>query len=76
MGLSFTLKGYKGKTVRSAFSRIRLEIKGHFHIQGPQPVGEEGGAPEWVYELFKLDPDIEEIAINKKDSGVIYQPMK
>ena len=76
MGISVAMKGYKGKIVGSAYSNTKLEIKGRFHFQGPQTVGDEGGAPEWIYELFKLNPDIEAIAINRENSGVVYTPIK
>ena len=65
-----------GKVVRASFSRTTLEIKGCFHLQCPQVVGGKGGAPEWVYKLFKAYPDINSIAISRKSSGVIYSPVK
>ncbi len=68
---TFAMKGYKGKTVGVAISRSPLEIKGHFHLQGRQPVGDDG-APEWVYALLRDNPDIEVIAIGTKSSGKIY----
>lgn len=62
--------------VHSSMSHSPLEIKGCWHIQGPQDTGTKGGAPEFVERIFEEHPDIEAVAINKKGSGVVYQRME
>ena len=74
--IKFALKGNKSKQVHTAISSTGLDIKGCFHFTGRQIVGGEGGAPDWVYELFESDKDIESISINRKSSGVIYAPVR
>jgi len=51
-GFDFALKGTKERRIYSSYSRKALEIKGGFHISGPQPINDEGGAPVWVAEKF------------------------
>lgn len=62
--------------VHSSYSHSPLEIKGCWIMQGPQDTGTKGGAPKFVERIFEEYPDIKEIAINKKDSGVIYSRME
>lgn len=76
MSLTFALKGNKEKQVYATYSHTALELRGHFHFRGPQIVGGEGGAPTWVYNLFKTHPDITAVAITGENSGVIYSPIK
>jgi hypothetical protein len=46
-----------------------------FHITGPQIVGGDGGAPQWVADVLAAHPEIEEIAVNRGGSGVCYARM-
>ena len=71
MPLKFVMKGYKGKTVYGAYARGELEIKGHFHAQGVQPVGDDG-APEWVAEIFKNMPHIKNIAVSGEEGSALW----
>lgn len=70
--MRFVLKGFEGDTVGRANSFSPLEIKGNWSTQGRQPVGGEGGAPEWVLQLFEQNQSITQIAINTDDNGVVY----
>lgn len=36
---TFTMKKYDGKTIYGAHALGELEIRGRFHMQGPQPIG-------------------------------------
>lgn len=72
---TFAMRGNKSAKVHGSYSSSGLEIKGRFHMAGPQPVGEDG-APVWVYEMFKQHPEITQIAINKGASGVVFAPIK
>ena len=74
--MKFALKGNKERKVAAAHSRTKMAIKGHFTIQGPQIVGGDGGAPEWVYDLFENNPHVEEVALNFSEGGVLYAPIK
>lgn len=74
---TFALKGNKEKQVNAAYSSTPLEIKGTFNIQGPQIVGDdEGCAPNWVYEMFKANPNLQSISLNLTHSGVVFYPIK
>lgn len=74
--MSYALKGYKGKTLGSAVSSTKkLSISGSFNIQGRMIV-KENDLTEKIYELFSLFPEIEEIAINMKDSGIVFHSPK
>lgn len=63
-------------TLHGSHSCSKLEIRGHFHITGPQPVGVEGGAPQWAYDLMKDNPRIESIAVAYEGGGVVWSKMK
>jgi len=73
--MTFAMKGSLAPQIHSAFSRTRLEIRGCFHIVGPQPVGVEGGAPQWVADVLSAHPEIEEIVVNRGTDGVCYTRM-
>ena len=49
----------------------RMEISAMWHLRGPQPVGLDGGCPEWVAKAMEENEDIELIAIQKKDYGSV-----
>jgi len=68
---TFVMKGYKGETVGFAISNTPVNMSGCFHIQGRQPIGEDG-APQWVFNLFENNPDIEQIGIRTKTGGYVY----
>ena len=57
--------------VHSAFSSIPIEVKGCFHLQGPQTFG-GNGAPEWVRDVMTNDPTVDQIIVNKEKSGAVY----
>lgn len=76
MPIVFALKGNTSKKVYTGISHSPLEVKGHFHFQGPQPVGCEGGAPEWVAAAFDNNPKLNMVALSYEDSGVVYSRMK
>jgi len=71
-GITFAMRGNTDRCLHGAHSHTPLEIKGHFHYQGPQPVGCEGGAPQWVADLMDQYPDVECVAINRKNGGVVW----
>ena len=51
----------------------KMSISAMWHLQGPQPVGAEGGCPEWVAKAMEENEDIELIAIQKKDYKTVGQ---
>ena len=68
----FAMKGFKGKTIHGARSTGKLEIRGCFFFQGPQPVDDDGGAPVWVADLMDNNPELNQVALSYKDRGVVY----
>lgn len=74
--MNFALKGYKQRTIHGAHATGRLTFRGCFHLQAPQPVDNDGGAPEWVADMLDKNPDIEQIAISWKDKGIVWSRMK
>lgn len=70
------MKGYLGSVLHGAHSITPLKIRGHFAACGPQPIGRPGGVPQWVADAMAGNPNIESIAINGKDSGVVFSRMK
>lgn len=71
---TFLMKGNKAKSIHGAYSRSALEIRGHFSMQGPQPVG-ENGAPQWVADIFESRPDIIRVAVSTEDRGAVWTRM-
>lgn len=73
MSVRFAMKGNKAaRTFHGAHSSTPLEIKGHWHIQGPQPVADAGGVPVWAADLFDSLPDLVQIALSTKTGGVVW----
>lgn len=72
MPFVFALKGSNTKTIHGAHARGPLEIRGHFTAQGPQPIGEEGGCPQWVADLLEKHPDIQKVALSGDNGGVVW----
>ena len=68
---TFAMRGNKSRQVHASHSITPLEIRGLFNMCGAQPVGVDGGAPQWVADALETNPRIEEI----KDSGVVYTRM-
>jgi hypothetical protein len=66
------LRGNTKPALYAQHSCSALEIKGHFHISGPQLIGGEGGLPLWAAAVLQ-DPSIEAIAIVRKESGTVIQ---
>lgn len=71
---TFLMKGNKSKSIYGAYSRSALEIRGRFHMQGPQPIG-ENGAPQWVADIFESRPDIIRVAVSTEDGGAVWSRM-
>lgn len=76
MPLKFAMKGSKEKRVYAAHATGELEIKGLFHCKGPQPIDDNGGAPQWIADLFDRYPDIDKIALSGEKHSVVYGRMK
>lgn len=70
--MTFAMRGNTAEQVHGAYSRAPLQFKGMFYAQGRQPVGPEDGAPKWVAEFFRANPDVKQIAISREKSGVVY----
>jgi len=70
--MKFGLKGYKGKMVHASLSAQPIEVSGHWHVKAPMVVDDDQGVPRWIYELLKQNPEIEFIAVGKKESGYVY----
>jgi len=66
------MKGSNGRKVFGAHAIGELQIKGTFHAQGPQPIDNDSGAPEWVADYFDSHADIDQIALSGKGHSVIY----
>lgn len=74
--LTFALRGNTRPQLHASYSCTPLEVKGHFHMSGPQPVSNNGGAPEWVAQVLRDHPDVEAIAVCREHGGVVWQRMK
>jgi hypothetical protein len=72
MSILFAMRGNKERTFYGAHSSKPLEIKGHWHMQGPQPVADAGGVPGWAADLFDSRPDLMQIALSTKQGGVLW----
>jgi hypothetical protein len=60
--------------VYSSLCRGPLEIKGCFHLQGPQVTSaEEGTAPKWLEKVFEENPKVKIIAVSGDDFGEVFQ---
>lgn len=70
------MEGSKGKKIHGAYSMRPLEIKGNFHCSGPQPIGCDGGVPEWVANVFDSFPHLNQIALSGENSGVVWTRME
>ena len=80
MSTIFTMQGNKHKRLYASFAQGPLEITGCFWMQGPQPIGVEGGIPEEIAQLFENKPDLQTVSLEWKSGGrtnaVIYSRMK
>ena len=74
--MNFVTKGYEGKIIHGSHAMGSLEIKGTFHISGPQPVNNEGGAPEWVADLLEKYPEINQVALSGEKWSVVWGRME
>lgn len=64
------------KVVHGSYSRTKMEIRGHWHLSGPQSVATEGGCPEWVNNLFENRPELKRVALDfGENGGVVYTRM-
>lgn len=70
--ISSPLRGNTKPALHASHSCSKIEVRGHFHITGPQFVGGEGGLPIWVAAVLE-DPTITGIAIMRENSGVVIQ---
>jgi len=72
---AFAVRGFRGRTVHASYSSTPLDVKGTWHLRGPQPVGGAGGAPEWVVDVFEANPLVQFIAVGTEMNGVVYGRM-
>lgn len=75
MGTTFAIKGNTAKTVHGAHAHGPLEIKGRFTMQGPQPIDDENGCPQWVSDLLDQYPDVQQVALSGDKCGVVFSRM-
>lgn len=63
--------------VHSSHSSTPIEIKGHWHVRGPQDTGDSnhGNAPAWLDKVFE-DKEVVAVAIERKNGGVVYARME
>lgn len=73
--ITFAMRGNRQPQVHASYSTKQLEIKGLFHLSGPQIVGGEGGAPQWVADVLEAHPEIETIAVNYNGRGACFSRM-
>ncbi len=45
-------------------------------MQGPQEADGIHGAPKYLEEIFKNNPNIQFVAIQYKDSGIVYSRLE
>ena len=69
------MKGNTAKTVHGAHAHGPLEIKGRFTMQGPQPIDNENGCPQWVADLLDQYPDVQQVALSGDKWGVVFSRM-
>ncbi len=69
---SFALKGNTERKVFSAHAIGKLDFKGTFHMQGAQPINDNGSAPQWIANYFDNNPEIDHIALSGKKRSVVY----
>lgn len=69
---TFAMRGNTSRQVHAAHSRTRLGLRGQFHMVGRQPVGEAGGAPDWVADVLDAHPEIQQLIVNYHGSGICY----
>ena len=75
MSTLFAMKGSKASTFHGAHSSKPLEIRGTWHMQGPQPISNSGGVPLWVADLFDARPDLMQVALSTEQGGVVWSRM-
>jgi hypothetical protein len=71
----FTPKESTVERIHASYSRKALDIRGTWYMSGPQPVGVDGGAPQWVWDLFEQDETIQTVTVGRADYGVVYARM-
>lgn len=54
---------FRQRVFHGAHSWGKMEIKGQWHTQGPQPVSESGGVPQCVVDIFDKYPHVQQVAI-------------
>lgn len=69
---TFVMRNYKRRTIHGAHSTGPLEIRGHFHLQGNQPIDNDGGVPQWVADYLEQHTDVTSIAISGKHYSVVW----
>lgn len=72
MAQTFAMRGNKSEVYHGAHSRTPLEIRGSFSMSGPQPVGDDGGVPTAVAEIFRAMPHCQTISLGNEKGGVVY----
>lgn len=68
----FAMRGSNRKTIYSSHSNRPLEISGSWFVSGPQPVGTEGGCPQFVADIFNQYPELKTISLGFEKSGVVF----
>jgi hypothetical protein len=75
-GTTFLMKGASGVRYHGAYSRTTLEIRGTWRMSGPQPVGDDGGVPDLVHQVFEQFPKVQRIALSYEGGGVVFSRME
>jgi hypothetical protein len=75
MALVFAMKANTKPQVHGSHAHGPLEIKGRFTSSGPQPIGTDGGCPQWVADLLDQHLDIQQVALSGDKWGVVWQRM-
>ena len=74
---TFAMKDNTSPRIHGSHAFGKLEIRGAFSFSGPQPVGVDGGVPQWVGDLLDANPDIQQIAVScETGSSVVWSRIK
>lgn len=57
--------------IHSSFSSMPIEVKGRWHISGPQETEMPNGAPKWLEVVF-ADKRVLAVTVEWKEGGVSY----
>lgn len=63
---------FSQRVFHGAHSHTKLEIRGQWHVQGPQPVSDGGGVPKLVADIFDAYPQVQKVAVATDTGGSVF----